>query len=176
MKKKTIQRLTDKQKRFCEEYLIDLNATQAAIRAGYSEKTANRIASENLTKLDIQAYIQELNQARQERTQITADMVIQELGKVALINLDDFYYSNGTLKEPSQLSERAKCALASYSIKRINLGDGEFEDVPIHKTHDKMKALEMLGRHYGIFEKDNKQKPQDTEPKTIQITYEEIKN
>lgn len=54
------KKLTDKQKRFCEEYVIDLNATQSAIRAGYSERTVRSIANENLTKLDIQDYIQKL--------------------------------------------------------------------------------------------------------------------
>lgn len=69
--------MTEKQKRFCEEYLIDLNATQAAIRAGYSEKTANRIASENLTKPDIQKALQKASESRSKRTEITQDMVLR---------------------------------------------------------------------------------------------------
>ena len=70
-------KLTEKQKRFCDEYLIDLNATQAAIRAGYSEKTAKDIAAQNLAKLNIQAHLQQRMQARQERLQITQDYVIE---------------------------------------------------------------------------------------------------
>lgn len=62
----SIANLTDKQKRFCEEYLIDLNATQAAVRAGYSAKTANRIGTENLSKLDIQNYLSELQKNQSE--------------------------------------------------------------------------------------------------------------
>lgn len=71
--------LTPKQKVFCEEYLIDLNATQAAIRAGYSEKTAKQIATENLSKPVLQEYISELQEERSERTEITADYVLNTI-------------------------------------------------------------------------------------------------
>lgn len=77
-----MEKLTVKQERFCTEYIIDLNATQAAIRAGYSVKTANRIASENLSKPDIQRKIQELQQERAERTEITQDKVLKELAGI----------------------------------------------------------------------------------------------
>ena len=71
--------LTDKQEMFCREYLIDLNATQAAIRAGYSVKTANRIAAQNLSKLDIQNRIAELKAKRNEDVGIDADYVLRRL-------------------------------------------------------------------------------------------------
>lgn len=105
----TTQELTDRQARFCEEYLIDLNATQAAIRAGYSEKTANRIASELLSKLDIQEKITELKGERAKRTEMTQDSVIQELA-----------------------------AVASAEVKGV-------------RAVDKLKALELLGKHLGMF-------------------------
>ena len=76
-------KLTDKQEVFCKEYIIDFNATRAAIAAGYSEKTARKIGSENLAKLDIQHRIKELTGERNERTEITADRVVQELAKFA---------------------------------------------------------------------------------------------
>lgn len=75
--------LTDKQKRFCEEYVVDLNATQAAIRSGYSENTANRIASENLSKLDIQEYISELQETTSKRLNITKDEVLNLTWNIA---------------------------------------------------------------------------------------------
>ena len=75
--------LTARQTRFVGEYLIDLNGTQAAIRAGYSRKTARNIASENLAKPDIQEAIQKAQKARSERTRITQDQVIQGLRKEA---------------------------------------------------------------------------------------------
>jgi len=87
--------LTPKQQRFVEEYLIDLNATQAAIRAGYSKKTAGRIASQNLSKLDIQMAISEAIQKRSERTQITADRVLQEYALIAFSNMGDYIRFEG---------------------------------------------------------------------------------
>lgn len=101
-------KLTDKQKRFCEEYLIDLNATQAALRAGYSKRTAYSIGDENLKKPEIQNYLSELMKKRSERTGIKADDVINELKSVA------FTETNITGKE-------------------------------------KIKALELLGKHLGLF-------------------------
>ena len=83
-------KLNDRQKRFANEYLIDFNATQAAIRAGYSEKTANRIGSENLSKLDIAKYIEKRKKARINRTQINQDFVLVELLKIAMTNGTDF--------------------------------------------------------------------------------------
>ncbi|WP_213469940.1 terminase small subunit, partial [Paenibacillus dendritiformis] len=82
--------LTAKQKAFVQEYLIDLNATQAAIRAGYSAKTARKIGQENLTKPDIQKAIQEAMDARAKRTEITADRVLQELAKIGFANITDY--------------------------------------------------------------------------------------
>lgn len=75
--------LTPKQQRFVEEYLIDLNATQAAIRAGYSEKTAKEIGSENLTKPNIAKAIQEAQESLSNKTQLTVDIVVQGLLKEA---------------------------------------------------------------------------------------------
>ena len=80
--------MTDRQKKFCEEYLIDLNATQAAIRAGYSEKTANRIASENLSKPDIQEYIQKRQKEGQERAEITRADIVDQLNTIGFADLD----------------------------------------------------------------------------------------
>ena len=77
---------TPKQKRFCEEYLVDFNATQAAIRAKYSKKTAYSIGYENLKKQQIRTYISELVKARSQRLQVTADRVLEELAKIAFAN------------------------------------------------------------------------------------------
>ncbi len=70
-------KLTNKQKQFCKEYIIDLNSTQAAIRAGYKENNANRIGSENLTKLDIQKEVQKLMDKRNKKVQISAEDVLK---------------------------------------------------------------------------------------------------
>lgn len=83
--------MTDKQRRFAEEYLVDLNATQAAIRAGYSDKTANRIASENLSKPDIQQYISARQAEARARVEVTQEEILLQLKKIGLsdVCLDD---------------------------------------------------------------------------------------
>lgn len=87
--KATTEELTEKQKRFGDEYLIDLNGTQAAIRAGYSTKTARAIAAENLTKPAVVAYIQAAMDARAERTQITQDQVLRRWHQIAFADAND---------------------------------------------------------------------------------------
>ena len=77
-------KLTEKQKRFCEEYLIDLNATQAALRAGYKAKTARSQGQRMLTKVDIQRHITDLMKERSDRTALTSDSVLQELSRIAM--------------------------------------------------------------------------------------------
>ena len=86
-------KLTPKQARFVQEYLIDLNAAQAAIRAGYSAKTARVIGHENLTKPDIAAAIEKAQAERAERAEVTADWVIDELRKIACANMADYMKS-----------------------------------------------------------------------------------
>ena len=82
------KKLTEKQKRFVEEYLIDLNATQAAIRAGYSPKTANEQGTQNLAKLSIQDAVAKAMAERSRRTGINQDRVLQELAKLAFVKID----------------------------------------------------------------------------------------
>lgn len=164
-------KMTAKQQRFCDEYLIDLNATQAAIRAGYSEKTARKIGQENLTKPDIQEYLQKKQKKREQRTEITQDMVLRELAIIAFSNAAD--YAKVIEKEitvevegeevpvldkegnpmtyktvepilTDDLTEEQKKALAV-----IKKGRDGFEVKP----YDKLRALEMLGRHLGMWDK-----------------------
>lgn len=133
--------MTPKQQRFCEEYLVDLNATQAAIRAGYSAKTARRIASENLTKPDIAKRIDKLTGERSQRIGRDADDVIRRLWQIVEADVTDAFSADGLPVNPTDIPERLKAALAS-----IKLGDS-FEI----KTNDRLKALELLGKHYGLF-------------------------
>lgn len=162
-------KLTAKQQRFCDEYLIDLNATQAAIRAGYSEKTAMEQGYQLLQKTSVAEYIAERKQDRVERTEITQDMVLKELANIAFSNAADFarviekqamveasdkmvpvYDADGKpvmyrTVEPvltEELTEEQKRALSV--IKR---GRDGFEVKP----YDKVKALELLGKHLGMW-------------------------
>lgn len=149
------KKLSDKQKRFCEEYLIDLNATQAAIRSGYSKKTAQRIGSENLSKPLISERIAALQKKRSDRIEINADMVLEEIHKMAFVKESEFYHDDGSVKLLSELTDDQKAALKSYTVKQIPIGDGEYETIPVFMVHDKQKSLEMFMKHLGLYEKDN---------------------
>lgn len=157
-----MKKLTEKQKKFCEEYVIDFNATQAAIRAGYSKKTANTIAAQNLAKLSIQNYIKELQKKREERTEVTADMVVKELAKLAFGDISQIYDKDGRMLEPHELPKDVAATISSFKSRRENQGkdeDGniEFAFIDEYKRYDKTKALELLMRHLGMFAKDNEQ-------------------
>lgn len=158
--------LTDKQIFFCREYLIDLNATQAAIRAGYSQETAGSIGSENLTKPEIQDYIQDLKEKRSKRLEITSDKVLIELGKIAFSDLRKVYGVDGQLLPIQSIDDDtagAISALKSYEEK-VTPPDSDEQIIQITnrevKLHDKIRALEMIGKHIGFFEKDNVQQAQ----------------
>lgn len=143
------KRLTNKQKRFCEEYLIDLNGTQAAIRAGYSPDTAAVIASENLTKPNIRARIDKAIAERSKRTGVNADRVIQELAKIAFVNASDFIdLKEGVLREGAVSEDTA--VISGVKVKRSITDNGETIEREI-KLADKIKALELLGKHLGMF-------------------------
>lgn len=161
--------MTPKQQRFCDEYLIDLNATQAAIRAGYSEKTAYSAGQRLLKNVEAQAYIEARKQERAERTEITQDMVLKELAIIAFSNAADYarviekdavtevdgmmvrlYDADGNpmkyrTVEPiltEELTEEQKKALSV-----IKKGRDGFEVKP----YDKVRALELLGKHLGMW-------------------------
>ena len=168
-----MKKLTPKQKKFIAEYLIDLNATGAALRAGYSKKTATAMGHENLRKPNIEYHIQLAMKKQQLRTQVTADRVIAEFAKIAFVKECDFYDNNGNVKRLSELDDTQKAALQSYTIKTISLGDGEYEEVPVFKIHDKIKGLENLGKHLGIFEKDNTQSNKIVVTKNLDDFYNE---
>lgn len=138
-------KLTEKQRRFVEEYLIDLNATQAAIRAGYSVKTAAVIGAENLIKPNISNEISKAMAERSKRTGVTADRVIEELAKIGFINISDVV----DLKTGKVLSEAQKEDLAC--IQSVKVKETEFGKDREVKFYDKKSALELLGKHLGLF-------------------------
>lgn len=141
--------MTKKQKRFVEEYLIDLNATQAAIRAGYSPDTAQQMGSENLSKLVIKNAIDKAIAERSRRTGINQDRVIQEIAKLAFLNpIDVIDMDEATIKGEANRDDTA--CIASVKVKVIPSEDGNITEREV-KTYDKLKALELLGKHLGMF-------------------------
>ena len=143
-----IKKLTPKQRQFVDEYLIDLNATQAAIRAGYSVRTAAEIGRQNLMKLEIQNAIWKVQAERSARTEITADRVVKELARIAFANPRKiFKWGPGgiTLLDSEQLTDD-EAAVSEVSETTTENG-GSIKA----KLHDKIKALDLLGRHLGMF-------------------------
>jgi phage terminase small subunit len=143
------KKLTAKQQRFVEEYLVDLNATQAAIRAGYSKNNADKIGSQQLGKTRVRESIDKALNARSKRTEITADMVIAELARVGFSNMSNYARWNeyGVLLTDSDklTDDAARCVSEVSQTVTAEGGTVKF------KLHDKVAALEKLGRHLGIF-------------------------
>lgn len=151
--------LTPKQERFVQEYLIDLNATQAAIRAGYSQRTASSIGEENLRKPEISAAIQAAKEARSERTHITQDRVLQELARIAFFDLRKLYREDGSLKAMHELDDEAAAVLAGVDVVETKGnaamgGEDGLRHVPEFvkkvKIPDKVAALGLAMRHLGM--------------------------
>lgn len=150
--------MTDAQKRFCDEYLIDLNATRA-YKVAYlnckKDETAKSAGSRLLTNVNVQNYISEKMKEREKRTEVTQDMVIKELAKIAFLDIRKLYTENGQLKNVADIDDDTAGAISSletleeydgYGDEREKIGDTQKV-----KLLDKTKALELLGRHLGIF-------------------------
>ncbi len=150
-------KLTRRQRRFVEEYLVDLNATQAAIRAGYSSKSARLIGSENLTKPDIQTAIQNAMAERSERCRITQDDVLMELAAVARADMANFlrFSDNGDVYlDLSNLPAGATKLIREITQEEYVDGKGEGARTVKRtrlKLHDKLAALKLAGQHLGMF-------------------------
>lgn len=155
-------KLTPKQEAFCSEYLIDLNASAAARRAGYSEDTAGAIGWENLKKPEIQFRLTELRQKLNRNNDDLAQKVIEELKKVGFSNIQDFIETGNSIKDLSTVDAIKAGAIAGIKKSVTTFGDGEGNEgektTVEFKLWDKLSALDKLGRHLGIFEVDNKQK------------------
>lgn len=165
--------LTKKQKIFVDEYLIDLNATQAAIRAGYSPDTAGSIGSENLKKPEIRARIEKAMAEHSKRTGINQDRIIMELAKIALLNPKGLVnFDEATIKEDA--TDEDVAAVASVKVKRFPTKDGEGVEREV-KMYDKTKALELLGRHLGMFKDKVEVSGLDEEKKKLEDILQQIR-
>lgn len=143
--------LTAKQHRFVQEYLVDLNATQAAIRAGYSAKRADAIGYENLRKPEIAAAVAESMKAREARTHITQDRVLQELARIAFFDIRKLYREDGTLKTPTELDDDAAAVLAGIDVIEMASEEGAAPMATKKaKVFDKGTALTLAMRHLGM--------------------------
>lgn len=157
--------MTKKQKRFIEEYLIDLNATQAAIRAGYSPKTAKDIGCENLAKPNISDAIDKAMAERSRRTGINQDRILLELARIGLAKITDVVDPDTGKILPDASDDDLAC------IQSIKIKPNEFGTEREVKLYDKKSALVDLGKHLGLF-KDKVELGGDMELK-ITVDYGE---
>jgi phage terminase small subunit len=151
--------MTPRQARFVEEYLVDLNATQAAIRAGYSPKTANEQGARLLAKASVQEAVQAAQRARSEATGVTAARVVEELARIAFVDVGDLFDESERMKPLNEMPEAVRRAIAGVEIareKRVTKVDADnvetdiTDDVRKVKLWDKPRALELLARHLGM--------------------------
>lgn len=147
--------LNDRQSKFVDEYLIDLNAAKAAVRAGYSERSARSIGQENLTKPDIQAAIQEKLAARSKRTEISQDRVLLEIARLAFNDPRRAYDENGNLLPVKDWPDEVAAAIKSVKVTEIKEEDKDGNMIVIGTTNevsfwDKGKQLELAARHLGM--------------------------
>lgn len=142
-------RFTEKQKRFVDEYLIDLNGTQSAIRAGYSPSTAYQIAHDLMSKPHIAEEIAKRKAERSRRLGINQERVVEELAKIAFSRLTDFVDPNtGEIREDA--TEEDLACLESVKVKVIPTKSGQGVEREVKMTQ-KIKAIELLGKHLGMF-------------------------
>lgn len=147
--------LTPKQEQFCREYLIDLNGTQAAIRAGYSKKTAGQAAGEQLKKPEIQARLREAIASRAARTEITADRVLAEYAKLAFLDIRKAFNENGKLKPIHEIDDATAAAIAGIEVEELFEGRGDdrksIGTLSKIRLSDKRAALADVAKHLGMF-------------------------
>jgi phage terminase small subunit len=161
--------LSDKQKLFIEEYLVDLNATQAALRAGYAPKRAYAMGHENLRKPEIAAALSAAMAERSERTKIDQDRVVLEIARLAFSDVRKLF--DGTrLKRMDEIDDATAAAISSVKVSTRQVGEGEVEHIAEIKFWPKTTALEQAGKHIGLFGADNLQK----KPEVTQNVYQEL--
>lgn len=152
--------LTPKQARFVAEYLIDLNATQAAVRAGYSKKTAMQIGEQNLRKLEIQAALQSAMHRREVRTEVTQDKVLKELARIGFADIRKAVRWGDSVAVLNELSGEMVIAHGLALLASDEIDDetaaaisevSESKQGLKVKFHDKRAALVDIGKHLGMF-------------------------
>lgn len=178
--------LNARQERFCQEYVTSLNGAQSAIKAGYSPKAASSESCQQLSKVKIQNRIAILQGKASERLSLTADRVLEELMRLAFVDLRLLYNEDGALKPMSEWPEdaaRAVSAIDHESRKEGRGDDAETVSVVKIRTSDKTKALHILGNHLKLFIERHELTgkdggPIENETRVIrkQLTKEELKS
>ena len=142
--------LLPRQQRFVEEYLVDLNATQAAVRAGYSERWAGVNADKLLKNTSVAKAVQEGMAARSARTEVTQDWVLRRYVMIAGVDKRQFFYDDGSLKPVSEWTEEMAAAVGSFDAVESG-GEGVPVVLKRLKFLDGKAALDSIARHLGMF-------------------------
>lgn len=142
--------LTDRQKQFAREYVLDFNATQAAIRAGYSKKSARVQAAKLLKVPGVQAFARELVQAKAEATELSVERVLRELQAMAFVDPLDLFNGNGQLKNLEEMPASARRAIAGIDFVVQGRGEDAVDVCKVRLT-DKKGSLELLARYLQMF-------------------------
>jgi hypothetical protein len=146
----TYYKLSHQQQRFCDEYLTHFNAFKAALTAGYSANTASKGALLHVPK--IQQYLKQAMAKTANRLEITHDMILRELAKVAFANMGNYYDEYACLKRLKDLTVDEKAAIAYYDFVEIQDGEGYRVGTQSKiKLHNKMSALDKIARHLGFY-------------------------
>lgn len=146
--------MTPKHRRFIAEYLTDLNATQAAIRSGYSRKTAGSQAFDLLKKPEIAAEVARLQAQHLDDAGLTATRVREEIARLAFSDIRRLFDARGNLRPIHELTEAEAAVLAGVEVlkKNVTSGDGLVDTLYKVKIWDKPKALEMAAKHLGMYD------------------------
>ena len=148
---KSASKLTAKQEIFCKEYLIDLNGTQAAIRAGYSEKTARQIAEQNLSKLDIQNRVSELKQSRNAQLDVDGTYVLKRLIEWDQLDVLDILTDTGGFNPISEWPKVWRTSISAMDVSTLMKQEEDIETrIMKVKWPDKVKNLELIGKHVDV--------------------------
>ena len=161
--------LTARQERFCEEYIIDKSLTEAAVRAGYSRKCAVAVALRNMKIAEVKNRIDNALKEQSKRIEITADRVILEIARIAFMDIKNIFDENGNLKRITELPEDISRAISSVEVSRSkNVDDDtEYELIAKIKLWDKVKALELLSKHFNLLGDNSNDKDADIYLTTI---------
>lgn len=133
------------------EYLIDLNATQAAIRAGYSKKTANEQGARLLAKASVKAAVAEASKKTATKLELKAERVLQAISEIAFGDIRKMFDENGALKRPAEWDDETAASVAGLEVVTVSRGEGEVEHVAKIKRADRLRALDMLARHHSLY-------------------------
>lgn len=161
-------KLTAKQEMFCLEYLIDLNATQAAIRAGYSEKTAKEQGYENFTKPHIQERIAKLKAERVDSVSLNSKYVLERLIEIDELDVLDILDNIGNIKAIRDWPKAWRKSISGLDVQEMMIGDTTSTIKKI-KWPDKLRNIELLGKHVNIKAWDGERSSDDKPIQKIEI-------